>query len=129
MKNNKGFTLVELLAVISILAVILIIATMSTSGTLRRSSKNISKIQIKEIEDAAEIYYLKEGMNDELEREELEDCVNLSYLLEKGYLDNTTVIDAVSKKEMKGSVLITYSSNNYVYKYQNDACKEELENE
>lgn len=129
MKNNKGFTLVELLAVISILAVILIIATMSTSGTLRRSSKNISKIQIREIEEAAEVYYLKEGMNDELEREELEDCVNLSYLLEKGYLDNTTVIDAVSKKEMGGSVLITYSSNNYVYKYQNNVCEEELEDE
>ena len=123
MKNNKGFTLIELLAVISILAVVLVIATMSTSGALNRSSKNISKIQIREIEEAAEVYYLKEGMDDELEREELEACVNLNYLLEKGYLENTSVIDAVTKEEMKGSVLITYSSNNYVYKYQNDLCE------
>ncbi len=37
LKNNKGFTLVELLAVIVVLAIVIIIVTRSVFGTLNKS--------------------------------------------------------------------------------------------
>ena len=121
--NNKGFTLTELLAVIFILAAVSLITLYSVSNTVDKSEKNISDVQKTNIEEAAEIYYLKEGMNeDSLELTEYESCVDLSYLIEKGYIDDTSILDAVSKEEMTGSVKITYKDNVYKYKYKESEC-------
>jgi len=118
--NDKGFTLVELLAVIVILGVILTITIVSYNKTVKKTEFQLTKIQIDKIEDAAEVYYLKEGINNQIE--ETEHCVELSYLINYGYLDNNTIIDAYEKKEMNGSVIITYKNNSYIYKYNENLC-------
>ena len=121
--NNKGFTLTELLAVIFIVAAVALITLYSVSNTLDKSEKNISDVQKQNIENAAEIYYLKEGINeDSLELTEYESCVDLSYLIKKGYIEDTSILDAVSKEEMTGSVKITYKDNVYKYKYKESEC-------
>ena len=48
-KNSKGFTLVELLAVIVVLAVIMVIATTQVNATIKKSRAN-SKFPPKETE-------------------------------------------------------------------------------
>ena len=53
MKNKKGFTLVEVLAVIVVLAIIMIIAVPNVLGSLRASKDAISSIEKKAIEDGA----------------------------------------------------------------------------
>ena len=115
MKN--GFTLIELLAVIVILAVILLITVISVDSTLLTSKKNVSSLQQKNIEEAAKTYYLKEGMQFE------DDCISVSRLLNKGYLEGEKVKNPETKEDMNGYVKITYANNQYSYKYQKDNCE------
>mgnify|MGYP004518114495 CR=1 FL=1 len=114
--KSKGFTLIELLAVIVLLAIIFSIVVVSVEGTINNSESKLSKSQIKNIEEAAESYYIEEGMDQNRE------CVNLSYLTNKGYLDGDQVKDPKTKKIMEGSVKISLTGNQYSYKYFNDAC-------
>ena len=119
-KTKCGFTLVELLAVIVILAVIATITVVITGKVVKNSKASLLDRQKQTIEEAARNYYLKEGMNEILNSEE--SCVNLSTLLNKGYLETEKVINPLTKEDMNGSVFITYSSNNYNYKYQDTTC-------
>ena len=118
MKNN-GFTLIELLAVIIILAVIITITVVSLGAILDNSRESLSKDQKKIIEDSAKIYYLQEGMDNDAE------CVNISELISGGYIESKEVLDPKTKEPLTGSVLITYESNQYTYKYQEQLCENE----
>ncbi len=119
-KKTSGFTLIELLAVIIILAVIATITVVITGKVVKNSKASLLDRQKQTIEEAARNYYLKEGMNEILNSEE--SCVNLSELLNKGYLETEKVINPLTKEDMNGSVFITYSSNRYNYKYQDTIC-------
>ena len=115
MKKN-GFTLVELLAVVVILAVIVLITTISVRSILLSSKDSLFETQKAKVEEAAQVYYLKEGIGIDAT------CVDISYLLEKGYLEGTSIIDPKTNEEMVGSVKITYSGNQYMYEYQENIC-------
>ena len=69
--NNKGFTLVELLAVVVILLAISVIAVSSISSAIERNKakQNESKIEI--ILSYAKLYY------DEHKNSETDGCINL----------------------------------------------------
>ena len=54
--NNKGFTLVELLAVIVILAIITSLANISVTKIMKDSKNDLTDVQIKLIEDAAHVF-------------------------------------------------------------------------
>ena len=115
--NKKGFTLIELLAVLVILAILAIITTVTVSSILDDSKGRLSERQKRNIENAAETYYLKEGMNIN------DTCVSIEELIQKGYIDRVTVKDPEDTEEMTGSVKITYASNQYSYKYQENSCE------
>ena len=55
--NNKGFTLIELIATILILALVTSLASYSIINLIRRSKEENYNILIKNIEDGAEVYY------------------------------------------------------------------------
>lgn len=55
--NNKGFTLVELIATIVILSIIMGIGTYSITKIIKDSKEKDYELLIKEIVDATEIYY------------------------------------------------------------------------
>ena len=57
MKNNKGFTLVELLAVIVILLAISVVAIPSISAGIERTKKKTDLDKIKVLSSYAEIYF------------------------------------------------------------------------
>ena len=115
MKKN-GFTLVELLAVIAILGVIALITIVSVNSTLKESKESLSETQIKNIEKAAETYYLREGADSN------DSCVSVSYLLNNGYLEGKAIEDPKTKNELNGYVKISYASNQFSFKYQEDSC-------
>lgn len=56
MKNKKGFTLVEILAVVVILAIVIIIAFFSGNAIRQNSLKKIVDTKIEQIEQAAILY-------------------------------------------------------------------------
>ncbi len=62
MKKNKGFTLVELLAVIVVLAIILAIAIPSVLGLISKSKKDNYTTQVGLIKNAAKLYVAEKGL-------------------------------------------------------------------
>ena len=62
--KNRGFTLVELLAVIVILGILLTLATTNVFGVLNNSKKGISDYTRTQIEDAANLYATDNTDND-----------------------------------------------------------------
>ena len=55
MKNKKGFTLVELLAVMVILGILIIIMIPAVNGALNKGKEKISEINKKQIKEAVEV--------------------------------------------------------------------------
>ena len=76
--KNKGFTLVELLAVIVILGIIMVIASSSVSKTLEESKKRAKFIAAQEITEIASAY---------MEAETNKTCVDVNELIRNGYLE------------------------------------------
>lgn len=114
---NKGFTLVELLAVVVILGVLGLI-TIPTVGTILDNSKERAKTaQIEEIKKAAKSWSAE---NLDLISEDRPTYVSVNELLESGYIDAEEVKDPTKKNEnLNGCVEIKYSNDvsNYVYEY------------
>ena len=63
MKNKKGFTLVELLAVIAILAILVIIALPNVLSMFRNAKKNTFADEVQNLVKSAENKYLTNSMN------------------------------------------------------------------
>ncbi len=62
MKNKKGFTLVELLAVIAILAILVIIALPNVMGMFRTAKKNSFETEVKNIYKVAQQQWMMDSM-------------------------------------------------------------------
>lgn len=120
---KKGFTLIELLAVILILGVLTLITVVTVKPILKDSKKSLTNIQIENIEESASLYYVKHRVGlDDFELENPRDCINVSDLIEFGYIENKEVTNPKTGEKILGSVKVTYNSNNYIYEYQDNAC-------
>ena len=62
MKNNKGFTLVELLAVIAILAILVIIALPNVMGMFNNAKKNSFLTEVKQIYKVAQQTWVSDSL-------------------------------------------------------------------
>lgn len=58
MKNRKGFTLIELMAVVAILAILALIITPIVDNNIKKSKNQMYLMQIENIRIAGENYYL-----------------------------------------------------------------------
>ncbi len=114
--SKKGFTLMELLAVIILLTLLIGIVIFSVSTILNNSKKSLSDTQKRNLERAAQIYNISEGINEEAK------CVNVSELLSKGYIEGEAIINPESSEELIGSIKIEFKNNKYVYTYQSHEC-------
>jgi|GEM_PF-2497222 len=116
---KKGFTLIELLSVIVIVSVITLITFPIISSYLKDSKDNLGKIQIKDIEIAAE-KWANDNM-DKLDKYHVNDVyVSLERIKIEKYLENEKIINPSTKIEMNGCILIKYNSdsNKYVFEYE-----------
>ena len=87
--NNKGFTLVELLAVLVILITIMSIAIPTIGSSLERNKESQNNQKKKLLESAAELYHTdhKNNLGGKT-------CVNLDTLVTEGYVDSGAVKDS-----------------------------------
>ena len=98
MKNNKGFTLVELLAVIVILSSIALVTVASVTASLGRREEKECDEQKALAKNAAKIYFsLKGGTS-----------VSVGTLKSEGYFNGNQKTD-----RLQDDSTITYSSNQY----------------
>ena len=120
---NKGFALVELLAVLVILTALFLLTSTLVGPVLDNSKESLSEVQIKKIEESAKAYYLKEGLTGEqYVLDETKTCVNVSDLIDNGYIDKDEIIEPESGEKITGSIKIIYRANNYSYEYQDKTC-------
>ena len=119
--KNKGFTLVELMAVIIILGLIAVIAVPIVTKILSNSKDELYERQVKEIEDAAKRW----GVDNIIDEEVNNYYVSLLDLRKEGYLESTTVIkNPKDDSDMNGCVEIKYDNlyKQFTYKYKEQAC-------
>lgn len=111
MRNNKkGFTLVELLAVIVILAVVMLVGITSIGPLMANSRKSALRSDGLDLMNAAKTAYQAEALKTSPAFTATATvCMSLDWLKKEGYTEN--------KQNYKGSVLVTYSSGQYSYKY------------
>lgn len=99
MKNNRGFTLVELLAVIIVLATISLVTVTSISTSLYNREEKECNEQIELALNAAKIYFsFKTG----------ESRVQISNLIKDGYFDGDNKISKLNK-----GLYVTKKSSGY----------------
>lgn len=130
--NKKGFTLVELLAVIIVISIVSLIIFPVVTKQITKSKQDLYNIQVENIIKAAKDMVLdNRDLIDEnhivptlISVEEMQSATN-----KKGvnYLEEGTIKSPLDQSVMNGTVIITYdeSSKGYKYEYQ-EKSKSEL---
>lgn len=118
--NNKGFTLVELLAVLVILIAIMGVAIPSISSSLERTKDKQNKSRIKIIESAAEQYVTdyKNVIYNNLKAAGKNSCHIL--IEEITYLSKDEMKDA-DDKDLSNNYVIFTKPSNYEYVVYGDS--------
>lgn len=121
--KTRGFTLVELLAVIIVLAIIGLIAIPAVGSIINDSKEKARKVQIKEIEENAKSWAAYNANS--LSKEETY-YVSVETLISEGYISNEKVTDPKdNKKNLNGCVAISYSNKYSSYQFEYGTCPEE----
>lgn len=133
--KQKGFTLVELIAVIVIIAIVAMITSTIVTNKIEESEKKLYEVQKNNIIEASQKYMLE---NKNLDKYHLNTiCVYVSTLQEKGFLDQGEIIDPITKKDMAaiesengtsiGVVKIKFNNdkNQYDY-YYTESCSSNI---
>lgn len=92
LKNEKGLTLVELLAVIVILAIIAAIAVPAIGNLITNSKYNAVKADALNVLNAGQMYYLDTPEGDSEEDGDTTSSVKVSQLKDLGYLETAGAI-------------------------------------
>lgn len=111
--NNKGFTLVELIAVLAVMLTILLIAIPSISSTIDRNKEKLSSKSIDIIKAANEIYvstYLKKDIKASYNNGTC--YVKITDLINKDILSLDEIKE--SSKDNEIDKIIIYKENNSI---------------
>ena len=107
LKNKKGFTLVELLAVIVVLAIIILIAMPAVMSAMDKARRNALVTEANEITKIAQTAFADKQMS----ASGLTDaCFDINWLITEGYMDK-------KKDGYSGYVTITLNVNDGKYLY------------
>ena len=114
---KRGFTLVELLAVLILLGVVSLIAIPSIGKILNRSREKARESTKNELIKAAKEYYADNIR--ELPDDGSHKCLSVSEIEESGYISNDDIVDPTTEKKLTGYVKIYFDNtyNQYTYEY------------
>lgn len=113
LKNEKGLTLVELLAVIVILGIIAAIAVPSIGGMIENTKYNAVKADAMNAINAANLYFIEEKDSTKT-TVKISELVTGKYLESKGMLNDEDTVSNANPKIFKTSAAITYSGSKTV---------------
>ena len=114
---KRGFTLVELLAVLILLGVVSLIAIPSIGKILNRSREKARESTKNELIQAAKNYYADNIR--ELPDDGSHKCLSVSEIEENGYISNDDIVDPTTEEKLTGYVKIYFDNtyNQYTYEY------------
>ncbi len=123
MKKNKGFTLVELISILTILGIIALITIPIMTKTINNAKIKALREQKTAIIEAAKKYAL--DIAEDLPKYDGDIyAVKVSDLRNSPYLDEENIIDPTTNKSMNGCVNIIYDGQKGKYSYSYvDTCK------
>ena len=104
MRNNKGFSLVELLAIIVVLGILITIASFTYQSILNNSKKEVYKKYEITMENAAMMFVIKNGVPNGSK-------VTMSDLVNNQYLDK--FVDPKDSKDCPDSYVTVIANSNY----------------
>lgn len=116
-KNNKGFTLVEMLSILAILSIVITIVITIALNVVNSSREKTYTITINNIEKEARNYALEnsdilpwstEGINSKYEYQ----CITVGHLIDKGYFKGDVLDSYVSKNQKVKSDYYIYMERN-----------------
>ena len=116
LKNKKGYTLVELLAVIVVLAIIILIAMPAVLSSMEKARKNSFAVEANEVIRAAQTAYADAVMNGKASGNNV--CIPYNYL-KNGFLEkhddnyNGSVLITINPTSGQASYKIYLSNSNY----------------
>ncbi len=108
-KNKKGFTLVELLAVIVVLSIIILIASSGIGSAMQKARKSALAIEGNELINAAKSAYQLDILDNNVKSGSA--CYSLEYLYQEGYYSKGLDQDYV------GSVLVKSDGSKVSYNF------------
>ena len=121
-KNNKGFTLIELIATIAIISLVFGIASYYAIKTINSSKEKETQISLAGIKKSANLYVQEYSETITWKTEQNEStqfsttCISLNDLVNTGYLKK----DQVEKIENADYIILTNNSNNTIIKEELD---------
>lgn len=115
MKNEKGFTLVELLAVVAILITVITIISPKIIKSFQTSEDAIYKSQINALISSARIY-MNENYN-LLPEENEELIITIDDLKKAKLIKKEEVLNPKTKQPLPGCVKVSFKNNKYNYDY------------
>ncbi len=111
--KEKGFTLIELVAVLFIMGLLGIMIVKNVNKLLNEQKTSLHNQQYIKIEDAAESWAVK-NLN-KIANDGTVTYVNLSTLIDDEFLEQSTVIDPANKQVLNGCVAIKYEIEYHNY--------------
>ena len=123
MRNNKAFTLVELLAVIALLGIIGLIVSFSINNILDSNRNNLYAEQVNEIINTTKKYAVEHPnilpTNDGFSNIDIDTLIRSGYLKAEVTNDQGKyiIIDPKNNEELKGLVTVIYNSDYNQYDY------------
>ena len=119
---KKGFTLVELLAVIMVIGIIATVSVISIRGSIDRANERLYQEQISRLESN-----LQSWSTNNISMLPVEDGVSffsIERLVAEGIINTDEIIDPRSDGRIDGCVVITFDEyyNQYNFKYEEDNC-------
>ena len=117
MIKKRGFTLVELIAVISILALIATLVTPLVYNAIERAKDQVLAEQKERLVEATKRYNLENNIvtaNDD----GMMEIVAFNDLVKAGYVENKDIINAKTGEELEGCIIVAYVSSNQSFLYQ-----------
>lgn len=120
--NNKGFTLIELISVISLLVVLALIVVPSVMTFINKNKENSYIEMLNSIESAADVYMTENRYNESVITKALDNGITLQDLIDNGNLKNSlnNPITGETIGEDAIYAIVEVELNNKVYKYTFD---------
>lgn len=122
--NKKGFTLIELMAVIVILSVIALITTPIVINVISNVRNELSNEQKQIIENAARMWGVKnlsvDDNNQPIKNSEVINSIAINDLKYDGFLEKKDIKNINEDEMERAGVCISYDGNQFIYKFIND---------